>query len=214
MLVGMGSHVAPHLLTRASHRRAEDGVRFLDRLALAPGRVHELCGPSRRTLALIVANACEGEVFWISPAWESDRLHGDGVAGFVEPGRLTFVTPRRAEDLLWCAEEALRSGAVPLVVADLPGPPALTPIRRLHLAAETGTAHGKLPLGLVLTPEGAAPGVESRWAFAQADDGWRLERQRARTAPPAVWSVALDDWRLSPSGDTRQDHAISEPGSS
>ena len=192
MLFRMSPASAPRLLTRRRHRAAEDDVPFLGPLAMARGRVHEICGPARRTLALVVAAASAGEVFWIAPAWSADRLHGDGVAGLVEPGRFVFVSPRQAGDLLWCAEEALRSGAVPLVVADLPEPPALTPIRRLHLAAETGTGRGGAPLGLVLTPEGAAPGVESRWSFAQAGRGWRLERQKERTAPPRAWHVAPD----------------------
>jgi protein ImuA len=183
---------ATHLLTRDHRRRVEDGVQFLDRLAMARGRVHEICGPARRTLALLVAEAMPGEVFWIAPSWASDRLHGDGLAGLVEPARIVFVTPRQAGDLLWCAEEALRSGAVPLVVADLPEPPALTPIRRLHLAAEAAARRETAPLGLILTPEGAAPGVESRWGLAQDAGGWRLERQRARTAPPRTWRLTRD----------------------
>ena len=194
------SPAASHLLTRNRRRRAtEDGVRFLGRLAMTRGRVHEVCGPARRTLALLAAEASRGEVFWITPAWTPDRLNGDGIAEFVEPGRIVFVTPRQAGDLLWCAEEALRSGAVPLVVADLPEPPALTPIRRLHLAAEAGAERGPAPLGLILTPEGTAPGVESRWTFSQATDGWLLERQRARAAPPGTWHVGCDR-RLLPAG--------------
>lgn len=193
----MGSYAASHLLGRRHHDGPRDEIRFLGQLALAPGRVHEICGAARRTLALIVASACCGEVIWISPRWETDRLNGDGIAGLVEPGRLILVTPQRAEDLLWCAEETLRSGAVPLVVADLPGPPALTPVRRLHLAAETGADRGRAPFGLILTPEGRATGVESRWGFAQTGGGWQLDRQRSRADPPATWTVAMQDRALS-----------------
>jgi len=121
----------------------------------------------------------------------------------MNPGRILTLTATRPEDLLWSMEEALRSGTVPLVVCELPGPPALTPVRRLHLAAETGAAEGRFaPLGLMLTPTqtdrdgqitGGAPGVETRWHMAPTHEGarqsWRLHRLRARSAAPKAWQL-------------------------
>jgi protein ImuA len=165
-------------------------------LALARGRAHELCGPARRTLAVAIAGATVGPVIWIQPGWSAERLHPAGMSGLCDAGRLVFVTCTRAEDLLWCTEEALRSGAVALVVADLPAPPALTPVRRLHLAAEAGgdCRDGAPPTGLLLTPgAGGAQGVESRWHMtprhAPTISRWRLERRRARGAEPAAWML-------------------------
>lgn len=183
---------AAHLLTR---ERPRNGLAppFLGELALETSRVHEVCGAARRTLALMVAAQMEGPVYWVSPAWNVDRLNPDGVSDFMDPGRLTFVEPSRAPDLLWCCEEVLRTGAVPLLVADLPGPPALTPIRRLHLAAETGATRANAPLGLLLTPgEGGAAGVETRWRMEPTPERasyWRLTRMRARALPPQDWAV-------------------------
>lgn len=188
---------AAQLLTRSAHRpAAAHGVAFLADLTLTTARVHEFCGRARRTLALNLAGAMTGPVFWIAPGWASDRLNAAAMTGFANPGRFTFVTPKRAEDVLWSMEEILRSGAVPLVVADLPAPPALTPVRRLHLAAETGATEGRVaPLGLLLTPgAGGASGIESRWEMTpqHGPDGterWRLSRRRARTAPMKDWTV-------------------------
>lgn len=186
------------LLTRKPYRDAPGQVLVGD-LRLTQARVHEFCGPARRTLALIVAGRMQGPVFWIVSHWQGDHLLGDGVQGYMAPGRITFVRPKRTEDILWAAEECLRAGCVPLVVAELHEPPALTPVRRLHLAAETGGKQGKpAPLGLLLTPgDGGAQGVETRWHLSPrhqtGQTGWMLQRRRARMAPPAAWALDWND---------------------
>jgi len=187
----MSAAAVSHLLTRQTHRRSKaPAVAFLEGLSLERGRAHEICGAARRTMAFAVAQAMVGNVLWIRPSWTPGRLNPDGFMRFVDPGRIIRVTPKRPEDLLWCTEEALRAGIIPLVVADLPGPPGLTAVRRLHLAAETGAEmSGVAPLGLLLTPDkGGAPGVETRWSMRPAHsntkkEAWVLDRVRARTEP-------------------------------
>lgn len=184
------------LLTRARYTEPP-GLPFLGDLTLAGARVHEFCGPARRTLALMAARQLQGPVFWIRTKWQGDRLHGPGITRFIDPSRLTFITPKRLEDCLWSMEECLRAGCVPLVVTELPDPPVLTPIRRLHLAAEAGAKRGTRALGLILLPgDGGAQGVETRWYCAPTHipdaDSWHLQRRRARIAPPAAWDV---EWR-------------------
>ncbi len=170
-------------------------LEVLPGIALRTGRVHEACGPARRVLAAwaIAATQRAGPsggawggaaggpppaTMWIRPAWISDRINPHGLAVWADPGALVVVDCPRAPDLLWCAEEALRAGSAALVVIDLPEPPGLTPVRRLHLAAEAGAARAHhlpagqdrrrpqapAPLGVLLTPgDGGAAGVESRW---------------------------------------------------
>ena len=123
-------------------------------------------------------------------------LNPEGMIKMADPARFLFATPKRPEDLLWTMEEVLRAGLAPLVVADLPDPPGLTAVRRLHLAAETGAAEGNCtPLGLLLTPgTGGAPGVETRWSLAPThgtgrQEGWRLARLRARMQPEKTWNL-------------------------
>ncbi len=189
-----------HLLTRQSHRRPDTPkVTFAGDLGLDLSRTHELCGTARRTLALTIARATTGPVLWIRPDWTAERLNPDAMRRFVDPSRLLFLDARRAEDLLWSMEEVLRSGQIALTIADLPAPPGLTAVRRLHLAAETGATEGPLaPLGVLLTPgDGGAPGVETRWGMTPDHgtgglEAWRLERLRARSAPPKSWRMEWD----------------------
>ena len=180
-------------------------------------RVHEICGPARRTLAVLWARAMEqGPVIWVQPAWAGDRLFPAGLQCWADPARFIWVHPRCEVDVLWSLEEALRAGVGGVVVGDLPKPPGLTAVRRLHLAAEAGARLGGAPLAILLTPgAGGAPGVETRWHFAAmpwVDTGgaaprfdedirmWQLERRRACMAPPAAWSVRaqVEAARISP----------------
>ena len=166
-------------------------------LRLPLARVHEACGPARVRLALWLGAQTQGPILWVAPDWMRDQLNPCGVTKVLDPARLIFVRPCRPEDILWSMEEILRAGSVALAVAELPGLPNLTQIRRMHLAAETGAREGAghTPLGLLLTPgEGGAPGVETRWHLAPdhaAHPGhWHLQRLRARTAPQASWHLA------------------------
>ncbi|AVO37045.1 ImuA family protein [Pukyongiella litopenaei] len=189
----------PTRLHIPSGSRPRPALTLGDGIALTRARVHEACGPARWTFAMWLAGRvmgrAAGPVLWIAPSWSAEGLHPAGILPWADPARVLLVRPDRAPDLLWCAEEALRSGAAPLVVAELPEPPPLTPVRRLHLAAETGAEaapKGAAPLGLLLTPgDGGAAGAESRWHMAGRHDppgrAWQLERRRARSAPPKAW---------------------------
>lgn len=173
-------------------------------LSLQRGRVHEFCGPARITLAALLMAKTQGVVIWVHPGWTSEWLNPSGLCSLADPARLIFLRATREDDILWAGEEALRSGAAPLVVMDLDTPPALTPVRRLHLAAEAGAAAarndtGLPPLGVMLLAEqGGAQGAESRWHAAPAPGSglladpqraWTLTRIRARMEMPAQWRL-------------------------
>ncbi|MGF1657959.1 MAG: ImuA family protein [Rubrimonas sp.] len=169
---------------------------------LALGRAHEAFGPSRRVLAAMAAARLAGPVIWIRGPWAEGAPCADGLAGFFDPGRIVLVECRRGVEALWAAEEALRSGAAPLVALEPDAPPALTPVRRLTLAAQASMRGGARapapPLCLILTPTGgAAPAVQTRWrvdplpgwARAGGAPRWRLELLRDKAGPPDAWEA-------------------------
>ncbi len=167
------------------------------------GRVHEICGPARHRAGLWLAGQVKGVVLWLAPERGGAPLNPDGFARLLEPSRLICAVARRPEDVLWAMEEGLRSGRVGAVVADLPGPPGLTPVRRLHLAAEGAVESAAgAPLALLLCPEeGGAPGVESRWQMVPRHEPgrerWQFRCLRARGLG------ALPDLGLQPGPEGR-----------
>lgn len=202
-----------------------DGLLVAKGLKLVRGRVHEFCGPARQVLAAWAVGAVgavgapgraqgDATALWIRPQWGRERINPHGLGDWADPDRVIVVACPQGRDLLWCAEEALRAGCVALVLVELPAPPALTPVRRLQLAAEAGGARAgggaKAPVGVLITPgQGGAPGVEGRWHLAPLPPRpadwrtepvahvlpplqarrWLLTRLRARLAPPARWEV-------------------------
>lgn len=195
---------ASALLSRRPHSSAPSVSLGHPDIALTLGRVHELCGPARRTLALALAAQAGAPVIWITTPKTPETLNPDGMAALVSPKDVLFVRADRDSSLLWAMEEALRAGCAPVVIGDLQTLPAMTPVRRLHLAAETGCGVGQCrPLGLLLTPgNGGAPGIETRWSLQPAHTGktlqWRLERLRARMAPPRNWMMRYQTSGLVP----------------
>lgn len=185
--------MSTHLLNRRRYRPGTT-LKVTEGLELSLGRAHEACGPARISFALWLAAVSPGPVLWISAAWAQEQLNPAGILEFADPSRFLFARANSRDDQLWALEEGLRAGVAPLVVADLDHPPALTPVRRLHLAAEQGGQQGVPPLAVLLTPgEGGAAGIESRWQLHPSHQGqhriWHLQRLRARSLPPASWHL-------------------------
>ena len=175
-----------------------------DPFTLRPARVHEAEGRGKRAFALFQAARHPGPVIWILPGHlpELPMLRGlpDGVGQ-----RLHLLRPGSEVDLLWSAEEALRSPAPGLVIAEPEKELSLTAGRRLQLAAEAGRT-----TGLMLIREGqGSNAAETRWRCnpqaAQGQDStpqaWRLIKNKSGTCQE--WCV---DWN----GATAAFHMVSE----
>jgi len=153
------------------------------------GRVHEATGPGRRAFAAALAGRIGGPVLWVQEAREAGQLCPQGLMPFMDPSRLILARPAGARAVLQVAEEALRSGAAPLVVAELAEAPDLTASRRLQLAAGTGRGRG-----LCLMPESRlrANAAETRWRCALlpgrgARQLWELVKNKR--GPLGSWEV-------------------------
>ncbi len=160
-----------------------------------------------------------GALLWLA---RGDDLYAPGLVRYgIGPGQLLVVSGlRRADDMLWAMEEALRCRTVGGVVAEI-GQIGLSAGRRLMLAAE-----GTGVLGLVLSRRDRGRGrvgvAVSRWRVTAVPGGvgadkaglpgrmsngrkqpeadgirWRVELLHCRGGRPMEWTVA---WNSSPSG--------------
>ena len=145
--------------------------------------------------AVIVAAGMAGPFLWVREGWLADSLHPPGLLPFLDPARLLLARTGSHADTLAVAEEALRDGAVPLVVIEVTRPLDLREGRRLQLAAREGAS-----TGLCLIPEGmGANAAETRWHAAPAvaaGEGdstllrWEIIKNKAGTL--GAWHVRWD----------------------
>ncbi len=165
-------------------------------LPLRPARVHEACGAAAATFAAISCAGMPGRLLWIREAWLPEMLNPPGLSGILDPSRLILARTRDQTDTLAVAEEALKDGAIALVVADITRPLDLREGRRLQLAAQAGGA-----TGLCLIPEGmGSNAAETRWrcqpVFDPRDGAdstlmrWEIIKNKKGTL--GVWHVRWD----------------------
>jgi protein ImuA len=137
-----------------------------DLALIRPGRMHEATGPGRLAFAAALAGRLTGPVLWVRERRARDTLCPQGLLPFFDPARLVLARPTGARAVLQVMEEALRSGAAALVVAELIEAADLTASRRLQLAAGTGV--GDAVRGLCLLPQARTRpnAAETRWHCA------------------------------------------------
>lgn len=162
-----------------------------------PTRTHEVCGSGAYVFAFVLAAQLDGQVLLVREHWQPMQFNPDGFAAFFDPGRLITCNAADQLEVLAVAEEALRSGAVSLVIMLLSKPLGLTEGRRLQLAAREGQATGLS----ILSEEMGSNAAETRWrctpvfddAIAPLDStGQRWELIRNKSGTIGSWYVRWD----------------------
>jgi protein ImuA len=166
---------------------------FNKNIPLRTARAHEVTGASAVTFAAIACGLGRGPAIWLTGSRQNESLNPDGLAEFCAPGQLLFAKGKNHIDLLAASEEALRSGAISTVVAELEKPLDLTAGRRLQLAAEAGKTTGIFIIG----EEMGSNAAETRWhcapLFAPPDSTlqrWKLIKNKSGTI--GMWDVRWD----------------------
>ena len=170
---------------------------FESHFPLKNTRTHEVCGGSAYAFACALAGqvcGAHGTAVWVREAWQGAQINPVGVAAYLDPSQLLIAQAPSHIDVLASTEEALRSGHVAVVIAELTQPIGLTEGRRLQLAAQEGNA-----TGLCILPEGMGNNAaQTRWhCIPVFDDGntaedstlqnWKLIKNKSGTL--SAWTV-------------------------
>ena len=171
---------------------------FSDHFPPRRGRTHEAYGPGAAGFAFALGGQLGGTVLWIVEAWQGDGINPVGFSRYLDPASLLLARAGDPLEALAVAEEALRSGAVALVVLEVSKPLGLTAGRRLQLAAEAGKS-----TGLCLIPEGmGSNAAQTRWhcapVFDAAEAGgdstlqrWEIKKNKSGTS--GIWDLRWDE---------------------
>jgi len=148
-------------------------------VCLAKGRVHEATGDSADIFALLAASRLSGPIIWIGLARDISSLAPTALQDFIDPARVILTEGVSRSEILWAAEQALRTSCVSCVVVELSNGTNLRESRRLQIAAEEGGG-----LGIILIDGRAQTSAcETRWHCAASNSGedmwvWTLTKNR------------------------------------
>lgn len=173
--------------------------------ALRPNRVHEVCGPAAFSFAEAVA---ENGSLWIREAWLGGSLLPQGVMTYRDPSSLLLARPATHVDALAVAEEALKDGALPLVVIEITRPLDLREGRRLQLAAKDGGT-----TGLCIIPEGmGSNAAETRWRATPVFDPEREDSTLMRWEIIKNKTGTIGAWHVRWEPQTHRLHVVPPVG--
>lgn len=173
-------------------------IDILPGVPLRLGRCHEAQGPGADLFALTLAARLGGPVMWVTQSWTPAQLNPVGYSQYADPAQLLVAQTRDQGDTLAVTEEALRAGAVRLVVTELTQPITLLAGRRMQLAAETGQT-----TGLCLIPQGAGSNAaDTRWhctpvfnptSHPEDSTQARWEIIKNKTGTLSAWDLRWDE---------------------
>lgn len=188
------SQILPRPLNAARYIRRY--VRLTDDIQLAKGRIHEVQGISADGFVASVIASTSGAAVWIGRQLDVYSLSPHALRTFFDPARLILTECLSRKEILWAAEQSLRTKGFECVIIQLGAGPNLQESRRLQLAAEEGQA-----IGLVIIEKGASSSAaQTRWhcrpfmSDTIAANAWTWECTKNKSGACRAWNVR---WRTS-----------------
>ena len=163
---------------------------------LGEAGVHELVEDSYGDMAALTGMALAagrrtGAALWVTQ-YKHMRTHGRLFASGAAPARRLVVRANKPMEALWAVDEAVRSNAVSLVVAEVEEAD-FTATRRLKLVCER---HGVPVILLMPYSREGTTACETRWRVSAAPSGPNLYDPSAPGAPR--WRAVLERCRPAP----------------
>lgn len=166
---------------------------------LGLGNLHEVSGEAGTGFAAALLGRLGGQVLWCAARHQARPLYPPGLMRFgLDPDRLVMARTVKKQDTLWCAEEALKSGAVRAVVLEADFTVPLASSRRLQLSVEASRCLGILLYGADEAKISGATAARTRWrvsplAASGEHPAWRLELTRNKAGATGHWEVSWHD---------------------
>jgi hypothetical protein len=108
--------------------------------------MHEIYGPAAVGLTSMIASFTTGKIIWIRSKNQLKQLNPNGIIYINNNLNNYIVVFSESKNILWAMEQAVRSSACSVVIAELPKSPDFISSRRLQLIArEQGTLVIALP---------------------------------------------------------------------
>lgn len=169
-------------------------VQFSDVFPLKPSRYHEVTGAGAHSFASVCCGNTEGTAIWFVEGWVTEVVNPLGLQMHCDPHQVLIGKCNSPTDVLAGTEDALRSGVVSLVIAELTTPLSLTSGRRLQLAAEAGGS-----TGLMIVSDGmGSNATQTRWhvapVYSSGDSTqmqWSLNKNKSGTN--GCWNVRWNE---------------------
>ncbi len=194
------------------HSFTQQYIEFAPNIYLKIGKIHEVLGPAKIRLAILIGAKTKGLIVWIRPDWSDFSINTDAISSWFSPNQLLLINAKNKNDLFFATEEVLRSGISEVTIAEFPQIPNSLQMRRIHLAINSGIKSNNTnqPLGLILSPnKGGATSVDSRWyastlpcwnnlnhkKYENLEQKWYLKRLFSRSDPIKEWVIETTNFK-------------------
>ena len=168
-------------------RKREDLV-VAEPVRLSKERVHEVTGEAADLFAVAAAARTSGPIVWIGLARDVGSLAPTSLQSFLDPARIILAICVSRKEILWSAEQALRSPTAACVVAEIGDGPDLHESRRLQIAAEEGGSIGLL----LISGRTSSSAAETRWlceTSSESDLAWVWTSIKNRKGKLGAWQA-------------------------